>query len=52
MLLASPVFNSFQVDLADIKSKFLKKTGKTLKTAIQDEIKGDLEQLVLQIIGD
>ena len=52
LLLTSPVFNSFQVDLADVKSEFQKKTGKTLKAAIQDELKGDLEQLLLQIIGD
>lgn len=52
MLLTSPVFNSFQMDLADIKSEFQKKTGKTLKAVIQDELKGDLEQLLLQIIGD
>ena len=52
LLFTSPFFNSFQVDLADIKSEFQKKTGKTLKAAIQDELKGDLEQLLLKIIGD
>jgi len=41
-----------EMDLADIKSEFQKKTGKTLKAVIQDELKGDLEQLLLQIIGD
>ena len=52
LLLTSPVFNSYQVDLAEIKTEFQKKTGKTLQAAIQDELKGDLEQLLLQIIGN
>lgn len=46
------ILNSFQIDLAEIKTEYEKKTGKTLKAEVQDELKGDLEKLLLQIIGD
>ena len=45
-------FCFFQVDLADIKTEYKKKTGQTLKATIQNELKGDLEKLLLQIVGD
>ncbi|KAL9954885.1 hypothetical protein ACROYT_G042470 [Oculina patagonica] len=41
-----------EIDLAEIKTEYEKKTGKTLKAAVQDELKGDLEKLLLQIIGE
>ena len=46
------IFNLSQVDLVEIKTEFKNKTGRTLKTAIEDEMKGDLEKLLLMIVGD
>lgn len=41
-----------EVDLAEVKTEYQKKTGQTLRTAIENELKGDLEKLLLQIVGD
>ena len=42
----------FQIDLADIKAEYEKMKGIPLKQVIDDRLKGDLEKLLLQILGD
>ncbi|XP_022810237.1 uncharacterized protein LOC111347232 [Stylophora pistillata] len=46
------VVSRSEVDLAEIKTEYQKKTGKSLRTAVENELKGDLEKLLLQIVGD
>ena len=52
-LFLSVSFNDFfQIDLADIKAEYEKMKGIPLKQVIEDRLKGDLEKLLLQILGD
>ncbi|XP_068684036.1 uncharacterized protein [Montipora foliosa] len=46
------VITRSEVDLAEIKTEYQKKTGVTLKQVIEDQMKGDIEKLLLQIVGD
>ena len=43
---------SFQIDLADIKSQYEKKTGQLLKDVVAKKMKGDLEKILLQLLGN
>ena len=47
-----PLNDFFQIDLADIKAEYEKMKGIPLKQVIEDRLKGDLEKLLLQILGD
>lgn len=47
-----PFIDFFQIDLADIKAEYEKMKGIRLKQVIEDRLKGDLEKLLLQILGD
>ena len=47
-----PLNDFFQIDLADIKAEYEKIKGIPLKQVIEDRLKGDLEKLLLQILGD
>lgn len=49
---ARVVITRSEVDLAEIKTEYQKKTGVSLKQAIEDNLKGDLEKLLLQMIGN
>lgn len=52
-LFLSVSFNDFfQIDLADIKAEYEKMKGIPLKQVIEDRLRGDLEKLLLQILGD
>lgn len=42
----------FQTDLADIKTQYEKKTGQPLKEVVAKKMKGDLEKILLQIVGN
>ena len=42
----------FQVDLAQIRTEFEKKTGQSLKDVVVKKMKGDLEKLLLQLLGN
>ena len=42
----------FQVDLVEIKAEYEKMKGLPLKQVIESRLKGDLEALLLQILGD
>lgn len=41
-----------QVDLAQIRTEFEKKTGQSLKDVVVKKMKGDLEKLLLQLLGN
>lgn len=41
-----------ETDLADIKTQYEKKTGQPLKEVVVKKMKGDLEKILLQILGD
>ena len=42
----------FQIDLAQIRTEFEKKTGQSLKDVVVKKMKGDLEKLLLQLLGN
>lgn len=42
----------FQVDLAEIKTQYEKKTGQPLKEVVVKKMKGDLEKILLQLLGN
>lgn len=52
LFLSVSLNNFFQIDLADIKAEYEKMKGIPLKQVIEDRLKGDLEKLLLQILGD
>ncbi|CAH3147838.1 unnamed protein product [Porites lobata] len=41
-----------EVDLAQIRTEFEKKTGQSLKDVVVKKMKGDLEKLLLQLLGN
>ncbi|XP_022777542.1 myosin-4-like [Stylophora pistillata] len=41
-----------EVDLADIKTQYQKKTGQPLKDVVAKKMKGDLEKILLQLLGN
>ncbi|RMX43838.1 hypothetical protein pdam_00017851 [Pocillopora damicornis] len=41
-----------EIDLADIKSQYEKKTGQLLKDVVAKKMKGDLEKILLQLLGN
>ncbi|KAM7451307.1 hypothetical protein ABFA07_000987 [Porites harrisoni] len=50
--IARVVISRSEIDLADIKAEYEKMKGIPLKQVIEDRLKGDLEKLLLQILGD
>lgn len=44
--------NYFQTDLAEIKTQYEKKTGQPLKEVVVKKMKGDLEKILLQLLGN
>ena len=45
-------FDLLQNDLAEIKTQYAKKTGQPLKEVVVKKMKGDLEKILLQLLGN
>lgn len=41
-----------EIDLADIKTRYEKKTGQLLKDVVAKKMKGDHEKILLQLLGN